>query len=76
MKRSRLLALLLSCLLLLNCLSSQVLAYERKDHDKYMIEVFFKHFKEVDNDTGAKKELEVLESASYLVIDQFNRNGQ
>lgn len=63
--------------LILNCLSgSNVYAFERKDHDKYMIEVLFKNFLEAENKADIQDEIAALESASYLAIDQFNGNGQ
>ncbi len=51
-------------------------AYERDEHDEYMLEVLFKNFKEIENDSSVKEQIKALECASYLVIDQFNNNGQ
>lgn len=70
------LLLFLCGVIVVECLQSEVIAYERKDHDKYMLEALFKNFKEVDNDPGITEKLEALESASYLCIDQFNSKGQ
>ena len=69
--------LILSCaILLIINMQVKTFAFERKDHDKYMSEVLFKHFKEIDNDLEAQDEMLALESACYLTIDQFNNNGQ
>lgn len=51
-------------------------AYERDGHDKLMLDVLFKNFKEIDNDKSVKQEIEALECACYLAIDQFNESGQ
>lgn len=37
---------------------------------------FFKNFLEIDNKASIQDEIEAIESASYLAIDQFNGNGQ
>lgn len=50
--------------------------YERDGHDKLMLDVLFKNFKEIDNDKSVKQEVEALECACYLTIDQFNESGQ
>lgn len=77
MRKSKVLILFLCTVLILNCLSgSNAYAFERKDHDKYMIEVLFKNFLEAENKASIQDEIAVLESASYLAIDQFNGNGQ
>lgn len=52
-----------------------VYAFDRDKHNKYMLDVLFKDFKNVDIDTNAKDEIEALESASYLTIDQYNGHG-
>ncbi len=45
MRKSKILKLLLCTVIVLNCLSgTNSYAFERKDHDKYMIEVLFKNF--------------------------------
>lgn len=76
MKHSKWLIILL-CIVLVICNIPQTsYAYERDDHDEYMLEVLFKNFKEVENDPSIQDEIEALECASYLVIDQFNNNGQ
>lgn len=75
MKSLKSLAVLLSIALVIACIP-QTSAYERDEHDKYMLEVLFKNFKEVENDSKVTDEIEALESASYLAIDQFNNNGQ
>lgn len=51
-------------------------AYERDEHDKLMLEVLFKHFKEVDKDKSVQDEIKAIECACYLTIDQFNESGQ
>ena len=51
-------------------------AFERKDHDKYMVEVLFKNFLEINNKPSIQDKIEALTSASYLAVDQFNGNGQ
>lgn len=77
MRKSKILIIFL-CMILF--LSSQhfpyAYAFERKDHDKYMVEVLFKNFLETENKQSIQDEIEALESASYLAIDQFNGNGQ
>ena len=51
-------------------------AYERDEHDKLMLDVLFKHFKEIDNDKSVQDEIKAIECACYLTIDQFNESGQ
>lgn len=51
-------------------------SYERKQHDKYMEDVLFKNFKEIQNDEDADRYFRALGCAAYLTIDQFNSNGQ
>ena len=50
--------------------------FARKKHDEYMIDVLFKYFKNVENDPKILNEIEALECASYLAIDQFNNTGK
>lgn len=69
-------AVILCAVLVAECIPTKVEAYERKDHDKYMLEVLFRNFKEVENDHNVDDEIEALECAAYLCIDQFNNNGQ
>lgn len=77
MRKSKLLILFLCTVLFLSILSrSTTYAYERKDHDRYMIEVLFKNFLQVENKPDIQDEIEALECASYLAIDQFNSYGQ
>jgi len=76
MKRSKWLIILSCAVLAFGNLSKTSFAYERDDHDAYMTEVLFKNFKEVENDSSIQDEIEALACASYLVIDQFNNNGQ
>lgn len=77
MKKSIGLICFLCISLLLSCLRSpNIYAYERKDHDKYMREVLFKNFLQPENKESIKDDIEALESASYLTIDQYNGNGQ
>lgn len=76
MKRSKCAIIILCVVLILGNLSNTSYAYERDDHDKYMLEVLFKNFKEVENDSRIQDEIKALECASYLVIDQFNNYGQ
>ncbi|WP_295069735.1 hypothetical protein [Ruminococcus sp.] len=57
-------------------ISSPAYAFNREEHDKYMLKVLFYSFKEVDNDVSIKDEIEALECASYLTIDQYNGNGE
>ncbi|MDD5900624.1 MAG: hypothetical protein PUC73_07020 [Lachnospiraceae bacterium] len=51
-------------------------SFERKQHDKYMEEVLFKNFKEIQNDNDANRCFKAIGCAAYLTIDQFNDNGQ
>lgn len=53
-----------------------VSAFEREDHDRYMIKVLFNYYKVVDNDLSIKDKIKALASASYLCIDQFNSGGK
>lgn len=64
-----------SCLVSLNYAQTSYLT-EWKGHDQFMLDVLFKNFKVVDNDPSIKAEIEALECASYLTIDQFNGFGQ
>ena len=73
---AKFLALLLCAVVIISSLPMPADAFERKDHDKYMSDVLFKNFKEVDNDPKASDKIDALECASYLCIDQFNNNGQ
>ena len=74
----RQLATLLCAILLLINSAIPANAFERKEHDKYMEQVMFKNFKEIDNDPSpnVQKAIEALECASYLTIDQCNGYGQ
>ncbi len=71
----RFLVLLLSFIMCF-WLSSSAYAYDRKEHDSIMIDVLFKSFKNVENDLNVKDEVEALECASFLTIDQYNGNGE
>lgn len=76
MKKLRLFVVMLCAVLLFANIPVQTSAFERKDHDKYMSEVLFKNFKVIDNDPEVQDEIDALESVCYLMIDQFNSNGQ
>ena len=77
MRKSKGFILFLFVLLTLGCLSNpKAYAFDRKDHDKYMCEVLFKNFLQPENKTSIQDEIEALECASYLAIDQFNGHGQ
>lgn len=76
MKRLRLFVAMLCAVLIFTNIPVQTSAFERKDHDKYMAEVLFKNFKVIDNDPEVQDEIDALESSCYLMIDQFNSNGQ
>lgn len=76
MRKSKLLLIFLCLVLLCTSLAPQTYAFERKDHDKYMVDVLFKNFKDVKNDPEIADEIDALECACYLAIDQFNGNGQ
>lgn len=77
MKKMKGLIVFICVVLLLRCLSlPAAYAFERKDHDKYMCEVLFKNFLQTENKKSIQDEIEALECASYLAIDQFNGNGQ
>ena len=68
-------AVLLALVLLLSDIPI-VRAYERKDHDQMTEDVLFKNFKVIDNDLACLDEINAIECAAYLAIDQFNENGQ
>ena len=68
-------AVLLALVLLFSDISI-VRAYERKDHDQMTEDVLFKNFKVIDNDLACLDEINAIECAAYLAIDQFNENGQ
>jgi len=76
MKSLKILSILLCTLLVFGSIVQISHAYERRDHDAYMREVMFRNFKETKNDHIIASELQALECASYLAIDQFNDNGQ
>ena len=71
----RVLTILLTAVLCFT-LTTSVYAFNREEHDKYMLDVLFKSFKNVENDKSISKEIEALECASYLTIDQYNGNGE
>lgn len=75
-KSTKKLVLLFSILTLVLCTFTPISAYERSEHDKYMLEVLFNNFKVVENDNSIADKIAALESASYLCIDQFNESGQ
>ncbi len=75
-KRFRQLISFLCVVSLLMNFSVPAMAFERKDHDKYMEQVMFKSFKEIDNDPTIQDTIDVLECAAYLNVDQFNSYGQ
>lgn len=64
-------ALLFSCLPL-----PKAYAFDSNVHDKYMQDVLFKNFLQPENKPEIQDEIEALECASYLALDQFNGNGQ
>ena len=76
MRTSKWLIILLCIVLIVSGIPQTSYAYERDDHDEYMLEVLFKNFREVENDPSIQDEIKALECASYLAIDQFNNNGQ
>lgn len=76
MKRSKWFIILLCIVLISGNLPQTTYAYERDEHDKYMLDALFKNFKETKNDKNIQDEIKALECASYLVIDQFNNHGQ
>jgi len=57
-------------------LTTSVYAFNSDEHDKYMLDVLFKSFKNVENDPSVKNEVEALECAAFLTIDQYNGNGE
>ena len=64
------------CLLIItNCLFQTTYAYEQPQHNKIMRDVLFKNF-EYKKSQESKNALKALESACYLSIDQFNKNGK
>ena len=76
MKRlKRFSAVLLALVLLLSDVPT-VNAFSRDKHDKMTEEILFKNFKIIENDPDILDEIEALESAAYLTIDQFNNEGQ
>lgn len=76
MKRFKKLSAVLLALILLLSDIPIVRAYERDEHDRMTEDVLFKNFKVIDNDLSVLDEINALESAAYLTIDQFNANGQ
>lgn len=71
----RVITILLTAVLCFS-LTTSVYAFNRDEHDKYMLDVLFKSFKNVENDKSISDEIEALECASYLTIDQYNGNGE
>ena len=70
-------ALILICVItIMFSFNSHITAFERHDHDKYMLKVLFTNFKEYKNDPSIKDEINALESAAYLTIDQYNSKGE
>lgn len=55
--------------------SVRVGSYERDKHDRLMLDVLFKNFKD-ESDVTNRDEIKALENACYLTIDQFNNSGQ
>lgn len=76
MRKSKLLLIFICLVLSCASLTPRAYAFERKDHDTYMTEVLFKNFKDVNSDLDNADEIEALECACYLAIDQFNGYGQ
>ena len=65
--------ILISVLLVINITPAS--AFNRNEHDRYMNDVLFKDFKNVENDVNIKDDIKALEAASYLTKDQYNGNG-
>ena len=65
--------ILISVLLVINITPAS--AFNRNEHDRYMSDVLFKDFKNIENDVNIKDDIKALEAASYLTIDQYNGNG-
>ena len=76
MKRHKFFMLLLCAVLIIGMLPTRSEAFERKDHDKLMLEILFRKYEYACNDGSVQDELSVLTSACYLTIDQFNSYGQ
>ena len=70
------LASLLCVALIVFAMPMQLNAYERKEHDEIMLTILFRKFSYACNNADVQDELDVLKSACYLAIDQFNSSGQ
>lgn len=70
---------IISALLVVVCLfslCSTAMAYDKKDHSRYLELVLFgQEYYAVSKATSVQLALEALEDASYLALDQFNSNG-
>lgn len=51
-------------------------AFERKDHDKLMLEILFNQHEYAYQDVSVEDDISAITSACYLTIDQFNSYGQ
>ena len=76
MKRHRVLSFLLCMALIIGFLPIEGNAYERDDHDDLMLEILFTKYEYACTNRAAKTEIDVLTSACYLTIDQFNNSGK
>lgn len=65
--------LCLILLALLGVLFLPAIAFDRDDHDKYLEKVLFIHG---EVPASAQQKLDMLESASYLAVDQYNGKGK
>lgn len=75
-KRKRLGIFIIALVVLLCAVPIPGSAHERKQHDEIMMNVLFRKYEYAREDSMVQNELDVLTSACYLAIDQFNSYGQ
>ena len=76
MRKHRFLTLLLCAALIISLIPIRSEAYERKDHDTLMLKILFRKYEYAYEENSVQDEINVLTSACYLTIDQFNNYGQ
>lgn len=76
MKKQKILAVLLCIALIVSIVPIRGEAHERKEHDEIMLTILFRKYEYARNDSAVQDEIDVLTSACYLTIDQFNSYGQ
>ena len=62
-------------IVLMCCQTNQVFCFAREQHDETMIKILLSDSYSISKNSEEEKYIKMLEAASYLAIDQYNKNG-